>query len=62
MVNMMDGYDGDESVEHAFEIEVDEDDWESIIQMQVNELSCILEKEGIQRPGQLANGRRTSSH
>jgi len=53
---------GDESVDYASEIEVDEDEWESIIQMQVNELSCILEKEGIQRPGQLANGRRTSSH
>jgi len=59
---MMDGYEGDENVDHAFEIEVGENDWESIIQMQVNELSCILEKEGIERPGQFANGRRTSSH
>ena len=58
----MDGYEGDENVDHAFEIEVGENDWESIIQMQVNELSCILEKEGIERPGQFANGRRTSSH
>ena len=58
---MMDGYDGDESVDYEFEIEVDENDWESIIQMQVNELSCILEKKGIQRPGKIA-GRRTSSH
>jgi hypothetical protein len=62
MVNMMDGNDGDESVDYEFEIEVDENDWESIIQMQVNELSCILEKKGIRRPGQLENGRRTSSH
>ena len=62
MVNMMDGYEGDESVDYAFEIEVDENDWESIIQMQVNELSCILEKEGIQRPGKFPNDQRTSSH
>ncbi|PXY72083.1 MAG: hypothetical protein CXX81_29830 [Methanobacteriota archaeon] len=61
MVNMIDGYD-DESVDYTFDIEVDEDDWESIIQMQVNELSCLVESEGIQRPGQFANGRRTSSH
>lgn len=57
--NMMDR---DESGNYAFEIEVNEDDWESIIQMQINELSCILEHEGIQRPGKFANGRRTSSH
>jgi len=62
VVNMMDGYEGDESVDYAFEIEVDENDWESIIQMQVNELSCILEKEGIQRPGKFPNDQRTSSH
>jgi len=54
--------DRDESENYAFEIEVNEDDWESIIQMQINELSCILENEGIQRPGKFANGRRTSSH
>jgi hypothetical protein len=59
---MMDGYEEEESVDCAFEIEVNEDDWESIIQMQVNELSCILEMEGIQRPGQFPNGRRTSSN
>ena len=59
---MMDGYEEDESVDYAFEIEVDENEWESIIQMQVNELSCILESKGIQRPGQFENGLRTSSH
>lgn len=53
--------DGAESGDYAFQIEVNEDDWESIIQMQVNELSCILEEKGIQRPGQFTNGRRTSS-
>ena len=58
---MMDGYDGEEKVENAFEIGVNEDDWESIIQMQVNEISCILMEKGIQRPGQFPNGRRTSS-
>jgi len=58
---MMDGYEGDESVDCAFEIKVDENDWESIIQMQVNELSCMLQKKGVKRPGQFANGRRTSS-
>ena len=61
MVNMLGENDGAESVDYAFEIEVNEDDWESIIQMQVNELSCILEEKGIQRPGQFTNGRRTSS-
>jgi hypothetical protein len=58
---MMDGYDGEEKVENAFEIGVNEDDWESIIQMQVNEISCISMEKGIQRPGQFPNGRRTSS-
>ncbi len=58
---MLDENNGTESVDCAFEIEVNENDWESIIQMQVNELSCILEEKGIQRPGQFANGRRTSS-
>ncbi len=58
---MLDENNGTESVDCAFEIEVNENDWESIIQMQVNELSCILEEKGIQRPGQFGNGRRTSS-
>jgi len=58
---MKDGYDEEESLEYALEIETNEDDWESIIQMQVNELSCRVESEGIQRPGQSATGRRTSS-
>jgi hypothetical protein len=62
MVNMMDGYDEGKNVGLTLEVEVDEDEWESIIQMQVNELSCILEKEGIQRPGKFPNGQRTSSH
>ena len=57
----MGGNDEDESLDYDVEIEVDEDEWESIIQIQVNELSCIVEKEGIQRPGKFANGRRTSS-
>ena len=61
MVNMIDEYDK-ENGNYAFDIEIDENDWESIIQMQVNELSCILEKEGVQRPGKFANGQRTSSH
>ncbi|RZD46835.1 MAG: hypothetical protein CXT68_05730 [Methanobacteriota archaeon] len=59
---MIDGNEEDESGNYAFEIEVNEDEWESIIQMQVNELSCILESENIQRPGKFTNGRRTSSH
>jgi hypothetical protein len=58
---MLDENDGAERVDCTFEIEVEENDWESIIQMQVNELSCILEEKEIQRPGQFANGRRTSS-
>ena len=62
MVNMMDGYDEAKNVGLTLEVEVDEDEWESIIQMQVNELSCILEKEGIQRPGKFPNDQRTSSH
>ncbi|HIG20468.1 MAG TPA: hypothetical protein EYQ78_06865 [Candidatus Poseidoniales archaeon] len=61
MVNMIDECDK-ENVDFTSEVEVDEEDWESIIQMQVNELSCILEKKGIQRPGQFPNGQRTSSH
>jgi hypothetical protein len=58
---MIDKYDK-ENGDYAFDVEIDENDWESIIQIQVNELSCIVESEGIQRPGQLANGQRTSSH
>jgi hypothetical protein len=59
---MMDEYGDEKEVGYTLENEVDEDDWESIIQMQVNELSCILESKGIQRPGQFENGLRTSSH
>ena len=36
-------------------------DWELALQLQINELSCLAENEGIQRPGIFSNGRRTSS-
>ena len=61
-MNMKDEYDNEENMDLTFEVEVDEDEWESIIQMQVNELSCIAESKGIQRPGEFPNGQRTSSH
>ena len=61
MVDMMDESGDGEEVGYTFEVEVDEEDWEDIIQMQVNEMSCLAGVEGLQRPGRFANGRRTSS-
>ena len=46
------------TLKHECEQEID---WELAIQLQINELSCIAESEGVQRPGKLPNGNGTSS-
>ena len=58
---MMDESDDEEEVGYTLDMEVDEENWENIIQMQVNEMSCLAGVEGLQRPGRHHNGRRTSS-
>ena len=38
---MMDESDDEEEVGYTLDMEVDEENWENIIQMQVNEMSCL---------------------
>ena len=48
-------------LDNEIENKLEDGEWESEIQMQVNEWSCAAQEEGILRPGKLSNGRRTSS-
>ena len=48
-------------LDNEIENKLEDEEWESEIQMQVNEWSCAAQEEGILRPGKLSNGRRTSS-
>ena len=48
-------------LDNEIENKLEDGEWESEIQMQVNEWSCAAQEEGILRPGKFTNGRRTSS-